>query len=363
MIETPSTERKPAAKIASQISGRTSADEEAAALVHEAQHLPPHDPGEAAEIGGGGHGALRGLASAPADTAARQARRRSAARRPRPWPRRRLRQHRRHGAVRAHLPRAGSRRVVLAPPRRSGASPTARPAPSSRHRPRTWSSRMARLRRRRGPTVGSSSSSSEGWCSSARAISTRRRWPPDRLRTCSAARSPRPTRSSSRARPRRAPCPRQAVQRRVVEQVLPHRQVGIERAAAGTPRRCRRAPRPARAGGRRRRRDRARCCALKSRVDQREQRGLAGAVRAEQHRELARHDREADVAQRRRARRGEGQALDLQRRRGCGGVRGASAVTGDHHAPGQPARPGSTAHHPLAARSITDTSLLTPLVV
>ena len=80
------------------------------------------------------------------------------------------------------------------------------------------------------PTVGSSSTSRRGRCSSARAISTRRICPPESWRTASRARSA----SSISCEPASARWPRlapaDAVQGGVIEQVVAHRDVEIERA-------------------------------------------------------------------------------------------------------------------------------------
>ena len=141
------------------------------------------------------------------------------------------------------------------------------------------------------PTVGSSSSSSAGSWISARASSTRRRWPPD-----SSARPVAPAvgeadalqfGGDARARRRGG----HAVQRRVVEQVLLHGQVEIERrllehhAHAG--------PAPPRAVARMSWPNTAMLPlrAVEQAGDQREQRRLAGAVQPEQHGEIARRAR------------------------------------------------------------------------
>jgi len=79
------------------------------------------------------------------------------------------------------------------------------------------------------PTVASSSNSRRGRCSNARAISSRRIWPPERSRTC--CRRDRPSQCARAPRAAQA-CfaPVNAVQGGVIEQVLRHREIEVERA-------------------------------------------------------------------------------------------------------------------------------------
>ena len=92
-------------------------------------------------------------------------------------------------------------------------------------------------------------------------------------------------------RPRPRLRPRQPVQRRVVEQAFPHRQVGVERRLLEHhAERRQRPPRVAPEVGAEDA-DRRLARRVEQARRQREERALAGAVRPEQHRELARHDR------------------------------------------------------------------------
>ena len=188
---------------------------------------------------------------------------------------------------RAHVARGHAPGPDAAPPPRrparshpADASPTA-PRRRARAPARAHGAGSPHFEATSSPTVGSSSTSRRGRCSSARAISTRRIWPPDSLRAVvaravrqfhlrqhgSRARAPRLARRRCRAGPRGtagSPSPR-----------------GRDRACApGTPRRAGAAPRPAPIA----REWPSTLDAARVRVeqpgDQREQRGLARAVQA-----------------------------------------------------------------------------------
>ena len=168
--------------------------------------------------------------------------------------------------------------------------------PSSAISRRTSACSSARARRSR-PAVASSRSRSSGRCRSARAISARRCWPPESAFAFTAARSARPTSASTSAIRARAVPPADPVQRRVVGEVLPEREVAVERPAL---------EHHADAG--------ERLAGLAARVetrdldpaggavvepgDEREERGLAGAVDAEEGGEGAARHGEAHVAER-----------------------------------------------------------------
>ncbi len=100
-------------------------------------------------------------------------------------------------------------------------------SPSSRTSARTMADDVGG-ESRSSPTVGSSRSKRSGAWISARAISIRRDWPPDSVRILSSRRSARPMRVKERVDPLQRRLAGDAVEGGVVEQVLAHRQVGVE---------------------------------------------------------------------------------------------------------------------------------------
>ncbi len=150
----------------------------------------------------------------------------------------------------------------------------------------------------RGRPSARPAAAASGRCRSARASSTRRRWPPFKLaRRVPDAGSSRSSRSSSAVDALLAARAAEAVQRGEVEQVLLHGQVEVERRLLEHDADMRRAPARVRGAGPLRR---PRSCRrrFEQPCDQREQRRLAGAVRAEQSGELACSDVEGHAFQR-----------------------------------------------------------------
>ena len=160
------------------------------------------------------------------------------------------------------------------------------PMPCSVTSWRTWLKMSARALTS-SPTVASSSSSSRGRCSSARAISSRRIWPPERSRTLLPARSARPMRvehlAAAQAAPRAWRC--RAGRRDRAGSASPR---GRDRAcAAGTRRRAGAALRLARVPMSWPKMPIAAVLDAEQPRHQREQRALAGAVQPEQRRKTA----------------------------------------------------------------------------
>ena len=152
--------------------------------------------------------------------------------------------------------------------------------PRSRTRLRTCA-RIADFDATSRPTVGSSSSSSDGRCSSARAISRRRICPPDSLRTGSRARSARPASSSSARERARASRGRCRAARRDSSRLSMTDEIEVERARLEH--HAERAQRRPRLAVDRDAKDTDRAVPrVEQPRDQREQRGLAGAVQTEQ---------------------------------------------------------------------------------
>ena len=144
------------------------------------------------------------------------------------------------------------------------------------------------------PVVGSSRKKTRGSCTRPRAISTRRRMPPERCLTCLSFHCSSSTDSSSSGIRRRPLVARHAVQLGVDQQVLLDAQLEVARHRLRND--ADRAPHvirllddveaaDERGAGRRR----------KQRDEHPDQRGFAGAVRTEQPEDLALLDGEADA--------------------------------------------------------------------
>ena len=166
--------------------------------------------------------------------------------------------------------RAGRRRRWRAPGR-GAAPPPCRPArsrrevrrpehadPGSRREPADDAHHLAAGLARRARPSPRRAAAGRGRCSSARAISARRCWPPESLATRLRSRSATPTCAATSAARVRASARGQAVQRGMIGEVLRHRQVGVERPALEDDAHLRQRRARARGAGRGRRRRSAR---------------------------------------------------------------------------------------------------------
>ena len=318
MIETPSTWRKPAAKMKSHSSGRTRAEMKRS-LIKEAQALAPDDPGHA-------DGILRQSEAAPLGcvwswATAVMLRHRCGARRAGAG------QHGEGGAdvvgaelghdlldaaARQHLAMMEDDDVVLRPdlvdevggPQHAAILLGDQAADMPDH---VGPRRMSR------PTVASSRRRSRGRCSKARAISTRRIWPPESERTLSRILPARSSRFSASSARRRASRLDNAVERRMIGQVLDHAQIEIE--GAGLEHHAQPAQRLAGVALQlvAENADRTLADGIEA-GDQREQGGFAGAIEAEQHREAAARHGEGDIVKGKPRPVGVADTLDIQGR-------------------------------------------------